>query len=86
MSRNAFVVRSRFVVNERTLGEIGSGDNHTAGALAIGRPGNVVGCRSCLERRDGFDRHRRFRQQGEKLRKFGLHLGDVMAEIVEDLL
>ena len=39
-----------------------------------------------LKRRDRFYGHRSFRQQREQFRKFWLHLRDVAAEIIEDLL
>src|ERR1700691_6640493 len=86
MSGNAFVVSDRFVVDERALGEVGSGDNNAAGALAIRGAGDVVSCSSGLKGRDCLDRDRRFREQSEELGKLRLHLGDVVAKIVEDLI
>src|SRR5271157_4098932 len=86
MSGDALVVGDRLVVDERALGEVGSGDDDAAGALAIRRAGDVVGCSGGLEGGYGFDGDRRLRKKSEKLREFRLHLGDVVAEIFEDLL
>ena len=62
------------------------GDHDAAGALAVRRAGNVVSRGGGLKVGDGFDGDRRLGKQGEELREFRLHLGDVVAEIVEDLL
>src|ERR1035437_6249498 len=86
MSGDAFVVGGRLVVNERALGEVGGGDDDAAGVLAVRGAGDVVGGSGGLEGRYGLDRDRRFRKKSEELREFWLHLGDVVAEIFEDLL
>ena len=86
MSGNAFVVSDCLIVNQRALREIRCRHDHAAGPLTVRRPGDVVSGGGRLKRRNGFDRHRRFRQQGEQFRKLRLHLRDVMAEIIEDLL
>src|ERR1022692_673049 len=86
MSGDAFVVRNGLVVDERAVREVGSGDDDSTGALAIRSAGNVVGRGSGLEGGYRFDGHRRLRKKGEELRKLRLHLRDVAAEIVEDLL
>src|SRR6202035_3745749 len=86
MSGNAFVVGDGFVVNQRASSEIRCGDDDAARAFAIRSAGYVMSCRGRLERGNGFNRDRRFGKESKKLRKFRLHLGDVVAEIVEDLL
>ena len=86
MAGNAFVIGDGFVIDERAVREIGSGHDDAAGALAVRSAGNVVGCGRRLEGGYGLDRDRRLGQEGEELRKFGLHLGDVMAEVVENLV
>ena len=86
MSGNAFVVGDRLVVDQRALREVGGGDDDAAGALAVRSAGDVVGCSGGLEGGYGFDGDRRLGKQSEELRKFRLHLGDVVAEVVEDLL
>src|ERR1700722_3097460 len=86
MSGNAFVIRDGLVVNQRAFGKVRSGNDDAAGPLAVWSAGDVVRRGRGLERGDRFDRDRRFWQQGEKLGKLRLHLRDVVAEIVEDLL
>src|SRR5882672_4448030 len=86
MSGDAFVVGYRFVVDKRAFSKIGSGNHDAAGALAVRGAGNVVSCSGGLERGYGFNRDRRLGKQIEKPRKLWLHLGNVVAEIVEDLL
>src|SRR5260370_35075395 len=84
MSGDALVVGDRLVINERALGEVGGGDDDAAWALAIRGAGDVVGGSGGLEGRYGLDRDRRLRKQSEELRKFRLHLGDVVAETGEN--
>src|SRR5271155_6217513 len=86
MSGDAFVVGDRLIVDQRALSEVGGGDNNAAGAPAIWRAGNIVGRSGSLECRYGFDGDRRLGKQGEELREFRLHLSDVVAEIVENLV
>src|ERR1022692_1605168 len=86
MSRDAFMVSDRLVVDERALGKIRSGNDDAARTLAVGRASDVMSCTSGLERRYGFDGDWRLRKQREELRELGLHLGDVAAEIVKDLV
>src|SRR5271169_2851217 len=86
MSGNAFVVGDRLVVDERALSKLGSGNNDAARTLAVGRAGDVVGCGGGLKGRYRFDGDWRLGEKSEKLRQLRLHLGDVVAEIVEDLI
>src|ERR1700691_691198 len=86
MSRNAFVVGDGLVVDQRAFGEVRSGNDDAAGALAVRGAGDVVSCGGGLKGGYGFNRDRRLWKQSEQLRKFRLHLGDVAAEIIEDLL
>src|SRR6266853_576266 len=86
MSGDAFVVSDGLVVDQRALSEVGGGDDDAAGSLAVGSAGDVVGGGGGLECGDGFDGHWRSGKQSEELREFGLHLGDVVAEVLEDLL
>src|SRR5208282_5910886 len=86
MSGNAFVVSNCLIVDERALGEIGSGYDDAAGALTVRRTGDVVRSGGGLECGDGFDSDRRLWKKSEELGKFRLHLSDVTAEIVEDLI
>ncbi len=85
MSGDTFVVGDRLVVDERALCEVGGGNDNAAGALAVRSAGDVMGCIGRLEDRYGLDGHRRFGKQVEEPRKLRFHLGDVVAEIVEDL-
>jgi hypothetical protein len=71
MSGDAFVVGDGFIVDERAVREIGSGDHDAAGTLAIGCASDVVGRGGRLEGGYRFDRDGRFRKQGEKLGSFG---------------
>ena len=66
--------------------EVGGGHDDAAGALAVRRAGNIVGRSGRLEGGNGFDGDRRLRKKGEELREFEVHLSNVAAEIVEDLL
>src|ERR1017187_27340 len=86
MSGDALVIGGRFVVDQGAIREIGSGDYDAAGAFAIGSADDVVSRSGRLEGGDGFDGDGRFRKKGEELGKFRLHLGDVVAEIFEDLI
>src|SRR5208283_591547 len=86
MSGNAFVVGDRLVVDERALGEVRGGDHDAAGTLAVRRAGDVVGGSGGLECGYGFDGDWRLRKKRKELRKFRLHLSDVMAEVFENLL
>src|SRR6266851_6614182 len=86
MSGDAFVIGDGLVVDERTLSEIGGGDDDAAGVLAVGSAGDVVGGCGGLECGDGFDGDWRLGKQSEELREFGLHLSDGVAEVLEDLL
>src|SRR6266404_227126 len=86
MSGDAFVIGDRFVVDERAFRKVGGGDDNATGALAIWRASDVMRCGGGLKGGNGFDRHRRFREESEEFGKFRLHLGNVAAEIVEDLI
>src|ERR1700687_1238685 len=86
MSGDAFVVGDRLVVDQRALGEVGGCDDNAPGALAVRRAGNVVGCSGRLEGGYGLHGNWRLRKKSEELRKFRLHLGDVVAEVFENLL
>src|SRR5689334_12030109 len=85
MSGDAFMVSVCFVIDERAVRKVGCSHNDAAGALAVRSAGDIVSCSGSLERGYGFYRDRRFGQQVEKPGQFGLHLGDVTAEIVKDL-
>src|SRR6476619_521103 len=86
MSWNAFMVGDGLVIDERAVRKIGCGHNDAAGSLAVRSSGYIVSCSGSLERRYGFYRDRRFGQQIEKPCEFGLHLGNVAAEIIKNLL
>src|SRR5438309_7345041 len=45
-----------------------------------------MGCSGGLEGRYGFNGDRRLRKKSEELRKFRLHLGNIVAKVFEDLL
>src|SRR6266851_10429841 len=86
MSGNAFVVGDRLVVDQRALREVGGGNDDAARARAVRSAGHVVGCSGGLEGGYGFDGDWRLRKKSEELRKFRLHLSDVVAEVFEDQL
>src|ERR1700675_2359292 len=86
MSGDAFVIGDRLIVDQRALREVGGGDDHAAGTLAVRSAGHVVSRSGGLEGGYRFDGDRRLRKKCEKLRKFRLHLSDVVAEVVENLL
>src|SRR5579871_5793870 len=86
MPRYAFVVGNGFVVDQRASSEIRRRDDDAARAFAIRSASYVVSCCGRLECGDSFNGDWRFRKQGKQLRKFRLHLGNVVTEIVEDLL
>src|SRR5258708_39492672 len=86
MSGNAFVVGDRLVIDQGALREVGGGDDDAAGAFAIRRAGDVMGCGGGLEGGNGFDGDWRLRKKSEELRKLRLHLGDVVAGVIEELL
>src|ERR1700675_88736 len=86
MSGNAFVIGDRLIVDQRAFSEVGSGDDDAAGALAVRRAGNIVGCSGRLEGGYGFYGDWGLWKKSEELRKFRLHLGDVVAEVLENLL
>src|SRR5215831_13931724 len=86
MAGNAFMIGNGFVIDERAVSKVGCSHYHAAGALAVRSARDIVSCRSSLERGYGFYGDRRLGQQVEKAWELGLHLGDVTAEIVKDLL
>src|ERR1022692_4504874 len=86
MAGNAFMVGDGLISDQRAIREVGSGDDNAAGALAVRRARDIVGCGCGLERGDGLDGDRRLWKKREKLRKFRFHLRDVAAEIVKDVL
>src|SRR5882757_6681554 len=85
MSGYALVIRNRFVVYQRAVGEMRSGHYHPARSPTIGRAGLIVSSHRRLEIRDGFDGDRRARDVAEQLRQLWLHLCDVLAKVLEDL-
>ena len=86
MAGDAFVICRGFVENRGAMREIGSSDNDAAGAFAIRRTGLIVGGVGRLESRNRFDGDRRFRQQRKKFGQLRLHLGDIAAVIVQNLV
>ncbi len=86
MSRNTLVVRRGFIVDQRTLGKIRRGHYDTAGPFAVRRTGLVVGGHGRLEVGDGFHGDRRAWNEAEQLGQLRLHLGNVLAVVVDDLL
>ena len=66
--------------------EIGGGDHDAPGAFAVGRAGLIVRGRRRLEIRYGLDGDRRAGDVAEQIRKLGLHLRNVLAEVLENLL
>ena len=86
MAGDALVVGGGLVVDQAAVGEVGGGDDDAAGALAVGGSGLVVGGHGGLEGGDGLDRDRGAGDDGEELGQLGLHLRDVAAEVVEDLV
>src|ERR1700722_3014933 len=86
MARNTFVVSDGLVIDKGSFRKIRSCYYDAAGAFAVWRSIVVVGRGGGLEGRNGFDGNRRLRQQGEKLRQFGLHLRDIAPKVFEDLV
>ena len=86
MAGDAFVVGRGFVENGRAMRKIRGGHHHAARTLAIRRTGLIVGGVGRLESRNRFDGDRRFRQQRKKFGQLRLHLGDIAAVIVQNLV
>src|SRR5271155_4652765 len=86
MSWNSFVISDSFIIDERALGEVRGGNNDATGPLAVRSSSDVVSCSRGLEGGYRFDGDWRLGKKCEELREFRLHLRDVVAEIVEDLL
>ncbi len=86
MAGDAFVVGDGLVFEQGAVGEVAGGDADAAGAFAVGCAGLIVGGVGGLEDGNGFDGDGAAGDEGEELREFGLHLRDVAAVVVEDLL
>src|ERR1700730_8538796 len=82
----ALVIRNGLVVDQRAVGEMRSGHYHSARSLTIRRTGLIVSSHRRLEIRDGFDGDRRARDVAKQLRQLWLHLCDVLAKVLEDLI
>src|SRR5215469_14689013 len=85
MSWNALVIGDGLVIDQRAVRKVGYGDYHASGALAIRSAGHIVGRGGGIEFRDGLHGDRRLGQQGEQFWKLGLHLRDVVSEVVKNL-
>src|SRR5579872_5962061 len=83
---HALVVSDRLVVDQRSLGKVRSGDDNARRALSVGCADHVVRRGSGIEIWNGFDGNWRFRKQAEQFGQFSLHLRNVMAEVIENLL
>ena len=86
MSRDALVIGGGLIVDQPAMREIGRGDADPSRTLAVGRAGLIVRGGARLKRRNGFDRHRRAGNVAEQFGKLGLHLRDVLAEVIQNLL
>src|SRR5579859_1011592 len=86
VARNAFMVRNRFVVDQRALGELGGCHHHATRTLAVRSARDIVRGGRGLERRNRLDRHRRFREEREQVRKLGFHLRNVVPKVVQNLI
>ena len=82
----AFVIRHGLIVNQRTVSEIGRCDTDPARPLAVRGARLVMGGVRALEIRNGFDRHGGPRNIAEQFRQFRLHLRDVLAKVIQNLL
>jgi hypothetical protein len=80
------MIGNGFVVDECALRKVGGRHDHAAGTFAVGRAALVVRGHGRLEFRDGFDGDRRAGNEAEQVGQPGLHLRDVAAEIIDDLL
>src|SRR5882762_8865096 len=80
------MVGDRFVVDQWALREVGRSDDDAAGTLTVRSAGDIVSCGGGLEARDRLDSYRRLGKEGEEFGQFGLHLGYVVAKVVENLL
>ena len=81
---NALMIGNGLVVDVAAVGGVGDCNGDAAGTLAVGCSALVVGCGRSLEGRDGLDGDGGFGQEVEKLRQVRLHLGDVLAEVLDD--
>ena len=86
MSRNALMIGRGLIIDQPAMRKIGRGDADASRTLAVGRAGLIVRGGARLKRRNGFDRHRRAGNVAEQFRQLRLHLRDVLAEIIENLL
>ncbi len=84
MAGNPLVIGGRLIVDEGAMREVGSGDNDPARPRAIRRSGLVVGRRRRLESRYGFHGYGRAGNIGEELRQLALHLGEVLAIVIDE--
>src|ERR1700675_3749477 len=82
----ALVIRNSLVVDQRAVGEMRSGHYHSARSPTIGLASLIVSSHRGLEIRDGFDGDRRARNVAKQLRQLWLHLCDVLAKVLEDLV
>src|ERR1700720_3134848 len=86
MARDALMVGDRFIIDQRTLGKIGCGDDDAARPLAVRSAGDIVSGSRRLKGGDGLNRYRGFWKEGENLTKFRVHLSDVVAKVFENLI
>src|SRR5450631_1849695 len=86
MAGYAFVICDGFVIDERALRKVGHSDDHAAGAFAVRRAGLVVRGVRRLKSRHSLNGDRRAGNEAEKIRELWLHLRDVLAKVIDDLL
>ena len=72
------------VVDVAAVGGVGDSNGDATGTPAVGGSTLIVRCSGCLEWWDGFDSDGGFGQQVKKLWQVRLHLGDVLAEVLDD--
>ena len=82
---NSLVIGDSLIVDERALAEIRNCHNYPAWSFAIGCACLVVSGIAGLEIRHRLHGDRRARHNAKQLRQLGLHLRDVLAEILDNL-
>jgi hypothetical protein len=86
MARDALVIGLRLVAEEFSVGIVGSRNDDASRPSAIRGAKNIVSGIVRLGGRHSFHSQRGFREYSEEFRQARLHLANVAAEIVDDLV
>ena len=86
MPRDTFVVSLSLIAEQSSMRIVGSGDDDASRPGSIRSTENIMSGIVGLGSRRGFHRQRRFRKHAEEFRQTWLHLANIAAEVLDDLI